>query len=420
MYHYESLIKQSLYDGRIIHGEKMVSEWVRIRYESLVLIIKAVIILNRQIKIHPEHFYIEEPNEIIDKKFLEIPVKFRVNITEAISFDAFEPSINNICELLVPPSKLDLLKIDEMFVNKDLVSIKNYFINYATDPNGFLDNILNQSRINRNSNSSQKVNSNLLTLNNISSAVNFEPNLNPITPIDLRSSTNNTNLKYMPKPRINKLNVGSPEISGQNFRVKLIFTKDEVLYVPIESRKMGSINSQQIVNVITQKDTINPPSQNNSSYQTINIPKQPDLEINTNDKYFNVILTSKLEDGSTNYVTHILIKNFKQMFPLSYNAKAWIYSISTNEDTSLKLEGLIRYDSNNKHRITPKSSHIKNYIKSEYSQQKNHRPYNVESLTNYSNKRYITVLSKVIATYNYISRDNSSVGDPISLFIQND
>lgn len=70
----------------------MISEWFRIRYESLVLVIKAVITMNRKIRIHPEHFYIEEPGEIIDRRFIEIPEKFRHEITEVVPFRDLDSS----------------------------------------------------------------------------------------------------------------------------------------------------------------------------------------------------------------------------------------------------------------------------------------------------------------------------------------
>jgi len=113
----------------------------------------------------------------------------------------------------------------------------------------------------------------------------------------------------------------------------------------------------------------------------------------------------------------ILVKNFKQMFPSSYSGKAWVYSAFIYEDASVQLDGLIRYDANNKYRITPKSSHIKNVIISEHTKEKNLRKYNVESLTKYQNKTYVTLRDKVIEKYNYVSRNSPVIGDIITIFI---
>ncbi|CAH6419291.1 Hypothetical protein HVR_LOCUS492 [uncultured virus] len=134
-FHYENLIKNSLHEGRMIHGGTMVSEWIRIRYESLVLTIKAVIIMNRKIKIHSDHFIIDEPDDIVDRRFLELPTPFNRTITEPTLFNDFEPKIINVYELLVPPSKLDIINLDEMFPRKDIISMLEYFTNFENKSN---------------------------------------------------------------------------------------------------------------------------------------------------------------------------------------------------------------------------------------------------------------------------------------------
>lgn len=136
-----------------------------------------------------------------------------------------------------------------------------------------------------------------------------------------------------------------------------------------------------------------------------------------NDKYFDVTLTSSTDDGSKDYVILSLEKNFKQMFPSSYKARAWVYSIEITTDGVPQLNGLIRYDENNKHRITPKSSHIKNVISSEYTGERNSRRCRVESLTQYQNKRYNTKTDRVIERYIYITKDGTAVGDNLEKFL---
>lgn len=138
-FHYETLIRESMSEGLMIHGGTMVSEWVRIRYESLVLVIKAVLTLNMSVKIHSEHFIIDEAEEIVDKRFLEIPQRFRRIIIEPISFGNFEPNINDIYELLIPPSKLDLIDINQLFPKRDIVSMISYFISSANNTNPIID-----------------------------------------------------------------------------------------------------------------------------------------------------------------------------------------------------------------------------------------------------------------------------------------
>ena len=128
-YQYESFIKSSLCDCMVvhIHGGTMLSEWFRIRYESLVLAIKAVIIMGQPIKIHPEHLNVNEDNELTDKRFFEIPKKFRRKIVKPVLFGDFEPNISEIYRLLISPSKVNEVNISEMYPRKDIVSMIGYF-----------------------------------------------------------------------------------------------------------------------------------------------------------------------------------------------------------------------------------------------------------------------------------------------------
>lgn len=105
------------------------------------------------------------------------------------------------------------------------------------------------------------------------------------------------------------------------------------------------------------------------------------------DRFFDVFLESNPEDGSPEYIKLELEKNFKRMFPPSHPANAWIYSLEDKSDGSVNLYGLIRYDENSKHRISPKSPNIKNVIIGEKSREKNNRPHAVLSLTLYRGKK---------------------------------
>lgn len=137
--------------------------------------------------------------------------------------------------------------------------------------------------------------------------------------------------------------------------------------------------------------------------------------MNTRDKYFYVMLMSEREDGANEYISDILIKNFKQMFPPSYKAIANVYKI--NIEKSPKLYGLIRYDHKNKYNITRKSSHIKNIIKSQNENIKNTRFYEIDVLTKYEGKLYKTKVSSVVQKYQFITNDNTAVGDSLDMFI---
>ena len=121
--------------------------------------------------------------------------------------------------------------------------------------------------------------------------------------------------------------------------------------------------------------------------------------INTNDKYFFVILTSDRTDGSNDYIIDALLKNFTSMFPDSFPAKAACYVVGFTSENIPYLNGLIRYDSRGKYRISPKSTHIRNLISSMTTGERNLRFYDVQNLTKYSNKRYKTKIQDIQEKY---------------------
>lgn len=139
--------------------------------------------------------------------------------------------------------------------------------------------------------------------------------------------------------------------------------------------------------------------------------------MSTNDKYFDVVLTSSIEDGPSDYVSEILTRNFMHMFPPSYRAKAWAYTIYNAENNIPHLVGIIRYDENNKYRITPKSTHIKNDVVSKYTGKKNRREYMINNMTKYEDKRYKTSRIAVIERYSQISKIGRIIGDGMEKFL---
>jgi hypothetical protein len=141
--------------------------------------------------------------------------------------------------------------------------------------------------------------------------------------------------------------------------------------------------------------------------------------VGSDDKYFIVTLTAIKEDGDEKYITDSLIKNFKQMFPPSYRAVSWAYSISKNNDVPY-LYGMIRYDHNNKYRLTPKSTHIRNRILSQHTGKRNDRDYNVVNITKYNQKHYKTKIRDIVSHYENIAKKGQVVGNALERFIQND
>lgn len=133
--------------------------------------------------------------------------------------------------------------------------------------------------------------------------------------------------------------------------------------------------------------------------------------INTNDKYFKITMSTDKNDGSIEYIKESLIKNFKHMFPPSFKAKAWVYSTAIVDDNTVILDGLIRYDANNKYNISTTSAPLKNIIKMEGTKIKNSRHLTVENLTKYHKKQYMTNKDDVINTYNNIAKNNNQTGD---------
>lgn len=139
--------------------------------------------------------------------------------------------------------------------------------------------------------------------------------------------------------------------------------------------------------------------------------------IDTEDKYYEVTLTATEEDGDSEYIIAALEKNFKQMFPVSYAARAWVYGIERTQKGIPHLHGLIRYRSDNKNRISPKSTHLKNNIVSQYTKEKKGRRFSIENYTTYIDKGYDTRIDKIRERYIYITKEGMVTGDELDKFI---
>jgi len=139
--------------------------------------------------------------------------------------------------------------------------------------------------------------------------------------------------------------------------------------------------------------------------------------IMTNDKYFEVVLDSLREDGSNKHIIDQFTRNFFRMFPKCHPAKAWMFGIEHRGKEPPRLYGIIRYDSNGKYRICPKSDHIQNGIVSEYTEIKNERKIVVDSWTVYQDKEYKTKKSKIIELYTDIKRKSIIKGSKLEDFL---
>lgn len=160
-------------------------------------------------------------------------------------------------------------------------------------------------------------------------------------------------------------------------------------------------------------ETVNSPTKDIITNNDIVAANQINKEslIETNDKYFFVTLLSSKEDGPDEYVSDILTKNFKSIFPDSFPVAAYCYSIGRGPENSLCLNGLIRFDHRGRYRISPKSSHIKNIITSSITGIKTPRHFTVQTLTQYINKRYQTRIIDFQARYTFIENHGRVIGN---------
>jgi hypothetical protein len=140
--------------------------------------------------------------------------------------------------------------------------------------------------------------------------------------------------------------------------------------------------------------------------------------IKTKDKYFVVALYSNVTDGSTKYMMEQLTKNFKKLYPKGFDAVATIFGFTKDENNSVELHGLIRYDFKSKYRICEKASHIKNKIRNAEDRSVYDRPFTFKSITNATSKpKYRTTRRNLVEReyYRILSLSNAQ-GDPIEKF----
>ena len=141
--------------------------------------------------------------------------------------------------------------------------------------------------------------------------------------------------------------------------------------------------------------------------------------LQTNDKFFYVLLTANKEDGPPEYIRKALAGNFRRMFPASYSAIANVYSTT---DDPPQLHGLIRYNHKNEYNISVGSSHIRNFILPYNESMKNKgrkekRHHHADSLTTYEGRQYVTERQAVIDAYSNIINYGTAVGDQLDNFL---
>ncbi|CAH6419296.1 Hypothetical protein HVR_LOCUS497 [uncultured virus] len=432
-FYYESLIKRSLYDGRILHGTTL-TEWVRIRYHALVLVIKAVINLGRPIKIHPDHYIIDEPENIQDPRFTTIFDFSNRNITEPINFADFEPEINNVYELLIPPNKLDSININELFPKNDVISMVGYFIDYAR--------ILNKDRphferLSTVTNWSKRHGGTIFTIPNIDNVIlNSSEN-------KCRFGCETCNKQEDPLTYCLEKN-GCIACEGKRNAVKC-FAKLEAkreLIAQLNANKQQRVQATAILplqtppNSATAKSSTTailplqtPLNNTTSQFSTASIlPLQtiPNIasvqssttDIILNDHYYWIILKSSIDDGSEKYIISELIRNFKKMYPPCTSPKAHVYSIKHESNNSPSLYGLIRYNGlPSPYKMSASSAIFSHVIKQETTNIKQYREKKIKRLTIYISKKFQTNRQKILNKWNKITSSGEVVGNTLENFL---
>lgn len=138
--------------------------------------------------------------------------------------------------------------------------------------------------------------------------------------------------------------------------------------------------------------------------------------IESQDKFFWITLTSSSTDGPESYISERLIKNFHQMAPPAYRAKAKAFVVSPD----LTLYGLIRFDHQASYRISLKSSHLRNDIRSKTTAILHSHPFTIINLTKYQSKHYLTSISDIFDKYQFMKQFGSIIGSDFSQMIQPD
>lgn len=105
-------------------------------------------------------------------------------------------------------------------------------------------------------------------------------------------------------------------------------------------------------------------------------------EIIPDDQYYKVMITADKDDGSIEYISKELLRNYNKMMPSCAMMKANTYAVTVNGLGVPVLNGLIRYNGLPKpFSMCPSSAIFSNIIKNEKSNKKNKRPKTIQKLT---------------------------------------
>lgn len=152
------------------------------------------------------------------------------------------------------------------------------------------------------------------------------------------------------------------------------------------------------------------------------IPMMPDLpiipnvkilqpvNIDSNDRYFEIILKSSRLDGNDEYIIEKLYENFDRLYEPRYmkTVIVKIGVIKRTHDNVLYLHGLIRFGYNVSNRVTAGMKCKDNEIKSMSDGRKHIREYEKKCITLGNGPKNITKRDDITIIYNLITNDIDS------------
>jgi hypothetical protein len=187
---------------------------------------------------------------------------------------------------------------------------------------------------------------------------------------------------------------------------------------PINSNQQIAMVHNQQIPVTPNQQIPMTPDEPATPFQRLS-NKLPDF-IDTNDKYFYVLLTSSLDDGPAQYLVNALIANFYKMMPKSYPTKLYCYVTTLTQRGIPHLYGLIRYNSDGKYSISKKKNIFRNEIVSVVNGTRNERSFIIDQLTESYNKKRMTSKNKIINLYHDFSQYGEIQGDSLERFLMDD
>jgi hypothetical protein len=135
-------------------------------------------------------------------------------------------------------------------------------------------------------------------------------------------------------------------------------------------------------------------------------------------RYYYVILSSDIEDGSETHIKAELTRNFNRLTAPSALVTASIYTITRNENDAIELYGLLKQKTGTGSIcISNKSTIFRNNVKKEGTKKSNERPKHIINHTKYVSKEFKTEKSTIVDLWNQINNRGSPIGDSLEFFI---